>query len=307
MKQYKMATISSPSIIKQPLRNLEIPLSKFSEEVIPHHQKILEQHKNYINKLISVGNVEQLSREIIDKKRVIKQLRDLLYELDTLRTQVDDSDLDSFDNRTMPLRTSILKLTKTYQDLEKAGNKLIHKNDSSPEESLNERVNPFEGASHLQIAESVHALKLKQKQERLDRVQEIQKDTEDLHAIYRDIHGMVQVQGDQVTQVEETTTNTEQNVNQGFMDVVKAHKINAVAYPATGAFVGSLLAGPIGLLAGLKVGSIAAVGCAFAGYASGKFIKKRMDEDQSNESEYVVNNENNENHTVVTNGGKKNM
>lgn len=52
MKQYKMASISSPSIIKQPLKFVEIPLNKFSEEVIPHHQRMLEQHKVHVHKVI---------------------------------------------------------------------------------------------------------------------------------------------------------------------------------------------------------------------------------------------------------------
>lgn len=64
---------------------------------------------------MAINNVEQLSKELSEKKRVVKQLRDLLYELDTLRTQVEDNDLDSFDSKTMQLRTSILKLTKCYQ------------------------------------------------------------------------------------------------------------------------------------------------------------------------------------------------
>lgn len=84
-------------------------------------------------------------------------------------------------------------------------------------------------------------------------------------------------------------------------------RLNAIAYPATGAFVGTLLAGPIGFLAGLKVGGVAAIGCAFAGYAGGKFLKKHIDEMPASEAEHVVNNENNENHTVVSETDKKDI
>lgn len=41
---------------KQPLKYVEIPLTKFSEEVIPHHQRIFEQHKLYIYKVIKSFN-----------------------------------------------------------------------------------------------------------------------------------------------------------------------------------------------------------------------------------------------------------
>ncbi|XP_019757471.1 syntaxin-17 [Dendroctonus ponderosae] len=308
MKQYKMASLSSPSIIKQPLKFVEIPLNKFSEEVIPHHQRMLEQHKVYVHKLIALNNTTQLVKEIKDKKRAIKQLRDLLYELDTLRTQVEDNDLDPFDTKTMPLRSSILKLTKTYQDLEKAADKLIAKNQpgSPPEPSPNERFNPFEGASHIQIQADLDEIKLQNEQARLNRVQEIEQTSNDLKEMHRDLHQLVRDQGEQVDEIEIDVAAAEQNVQSGFLNIVKANKLNAVAYPATGAFMGTLLAGPIGFLAGFKIGGLAAIGCAFAGYAGGTLLKKQKDIDV-NEAEHVINNENNENHTTVSENGKKDM
>ncbi|XP_050295770.1 syntaxin-17 [Anthonomus grandis grandis] len=307
MKQYKMASISSPSIIKQPLKFIKVPLEKFSDEVIPHHQRILEQHKAFIQKLIAANDVRQLTKEVKDKKRTIKQLRDLLYELDTLRTQVQDNDLDAFDTHTMPLRSNILKITKAYQDLEKNVNKVLAKSQPSSEDtSPDERINPFEGASQIQIKADLNDLKLEEAQARLNRVEEIQRNAEDLEEIHRDLHSMVKDQGDQINEVEINVASAQEHVYAGFKDIVKAHKLNAVAYPATGAFVGTLIAGPIGLIAGLKVGGLAALGCAFAGYAGGKFLKKQREID-INEADHVVNNENNENQTTVTESEKKDI
>lgn len=306
MKQYKMATIPSPSIIKQPLKVVEIPLSKFSEEVIPHHQKILQDHKAHVHKLIALNNTEQLHKEIKGKKRVIKQLRDLLYELDTLRTQVDDQDLDAFDNKTMPLRSSILKLTKTYQDLEKEAEKILNKDLPEEDVTPNDRFNPFIGAAPIECQSNIAELKLQEEQDRFTRLEEVRQNAEDLRTIHRDLHILVRDQGEQVTEVQDNVTSTEENVNRGFRDIIKANKLHAVAYPATGAFVGTLLGGPIGLFLGLKVGGIAAVGCAVAGYAGGRFLKKQKDM-EINESEHVINNENNENHTTVREGLKKDI
>ncbi len=48
--------------------------------------------------------------------------------------------------------------------------------------------------------------------------------------------------------------------------------------PITGAVVGGLIAGPIGLLAGFKLAGVAAaVGGSVAGYQGGKMIKKKRD------------------------------
>lgn len=67
--------------------------------------------------MIAINNIQQLQREIKDKKRTIKQLRDLMYELDTLRTQVEDADLDKFDNKTLSLRKIILTLINGYMGI----------------------------------------------------------------------------------------------------------------------------------------------------------------------------------------------
>lgn len=37
-----------------------------------------------------------------------------MYELDTLRTQVEDSDLGKFDSKTLSLRKTILELISSY-------------------------------------------------------------------------------------------------------------------------------------------------------------------------------------------------
>lgn len=125
-----------PAIKKQPLKVLEVPLSKFSEEVIPHYQKTLEIHKPNIHKvrtnlcriiiaivliicalkkLIAACDVNELNREVRNKRKTIRQLKDLLYELDTLRAQVEDEDLDVFDTKTLSLRKQILGLVSEFQ------------------------------------------------------------------------------------------------------------------------------------------------------------------------------------------------
>lgn len=59
-------------------------------------------------------NFQQIYREVRDKRQVVKQLKDLTYQLDTLRTQVEDSDLGSFDAQTVSLRKTILELIRNY-------------------------------------------------------------------------------------------------------------------------------------------------------------------------------------------------
>lgn len=55
-----------------------------------------------------------MKSECVSIKRVIAQLKSLLYELDTLRAQVEDQDLDKFDVKTVSLRKNILQIIAEY-------------------------------------------------------------------------------------------------------------------------------------------------------------------------------------------------
>lgn len=48
---FRMASAFNTAIQKQSLKYLEVPLNKFTEEVIPHHQKVYEQYKTTIQKV----------------------------------------------------------------------------------------------------------------------------------------------------------------------------------------------------------------------------------------------------------------
>lgn len=40
--------------MKQPIKRLEIPISKFNDVAIPHHLDLLRRHKNNIKKVINI-------------------------------------------------------------------------------------------------------------------------------------------------------------------------------------------------------------------------------------------------------------
>lgn len=55
-----------------------------------------------------------MRREHINVARIIKQLKELLYQMDTLRAHVLDSDINQFDKLTTNARMSILNAIKEY-------------------------------------------------------------------------------------------------------------------------------------------------------------------------------------------------
>lgn len=56
-----------------------------------------------------------------------------------------------------------------------------------------------------------------------------------------------------------------------------------MAYPLTGAVIGTAVGGPIGFVAGAKIGAVTALGFGIAGYIAGsvtkKFKKTKIEED----------------------------
>lgn len=68
-----------------------------------------------------------------------------------------------------------------------------------------------------------------------------------------------------VGSVEENIEETHINVTKGARFLEKAAKYKAAAYPLAGALLGTCIGGPVGLLAGLKIGGLTALGCGILG------------------------------------------
>ncbi|XP_017774784.1 PREDICTED: syntaxin-17 [Nicrophorus vespilloides] len=260
---------------KQPFKVIEIPLNKFNEEAVPHHQYLFEEHQKTIQKLISGNKTEQLVKEIRDKKKIVRQLKDLQYELDTLRAQVQNIDLGKFDEKTVQSLKLIARFLKEYSALEKQVTHLIEAQNEVNENIENE--NPFQAAGQLQIHANIEDLRLQDKIDTMVKVEALEVDVQDLQGMYVNLNQMVGEQAETVDVIESNVEGTQESVNQGLKSLMKASKLKTAAYPMTGALLGTLLGGPLGLVAGFKVGGIAAVGCGVAGYAGGKFFKKCND------------------------------
>jgi len=68
-----------------------------------------------------------------------------------------------------------------------------------------------------------------------------------------------------VDNIEENVEETQINVNEGTRYLGIASKYKVAAYPIAGAMLGTCIGGPIGLLAGMKIGGLAALSCGILG------------------------------------------
>lgn len=57
---------------------------------------------------------ERVKKEHINVSRIIKQLKELLHQMETLRSQVLDVDIDKFDKLTTNARKSIMNAIEEY-------------------------------------------------------------------------------------------------------------------------------------------------------------------------------------------------
>lgn len=83
------------------IKQAEISIERFNEVGIPHHLGLLKNHKTNIVKCLAIHDWDQIKKDEINATRVIKQLKNLILEMDILRGNVIESDLDKFDELTM--------------------------------------------------------------------------------------------------------------------------------------------------------------------------------------------------------------
>lgn len=105
-----MAAPNSYITIKQ----AEISINKFNEIGIPHHLGLLKNHKSNIEKSLALSDWDKVKKEEINSTRVIKQLKNLLLEMDILRGNVEEINLDKFDELTSIGRKKVKEAIKEY-------------------------------------------------------------------------------------------------------------------------------------------------------------------------------------------------
>jgi syntaxin 17 len=102
---------------KVPIKVAEISINKFNEQI--HHKVV--QLKNFrisnSNASTTLNDLEKLRKDAINCLRVVKQLKQLLIEIDHLKSRTRDEDHDKFDELTSRRREEALKEIKLYQGI----------------------------------------------------------------------------------------------------------------------------------------------------------------------------------------------
>uniref|UniRef100_A0A1B6KDG7 t-SNARE coiled-coil homology domain-containing protein n=1 Tax=Graphocephala atropunctata TaxID=36148 RepID=A0A1B6KDG7_9HEMI len=259
----------NPSATKTSVKWLEVPIQKFNFAVT-HFIELLKTHDANIIKLKKLQQWEELQKENGNASKTVKQLTYLLTDMDNLRSQVVDSEISKFDKLIFSSKQSALNAIKTHKDI---GARSQRPSSSS----VGNKDYEYElQDQQLQIVADLSE-ELKKQEQLAVSLDQLHQDVEDVQSLFQDFAHLVHEQGEHVDKVEEHVETTHHNVVEGESFLCQAAKYKNGMYPLMGAVVGTMVAGPVGLLAGLKLGSLSAVGFGFLGFTGGKLLKSHHD------------------------------
>ncbi|XP_055690293.1 syntaxin-17 [Lutzomyia longipalpis] len=255
-----------------PLKMAEISIRKFNEDAIPTHLGLLRNHKSQIEKSLALHDWERVKREEINATRVIKQLKNLLLEMEILRDKINAEEVPKFDDLTNKSRREAIESIQEFVELKlKSPDKSrspVFSDDDAPD-VLEPDIPCLE--SEFQLTEH----QLKAREACLMEYENLHREVEGIHELFHKFSTNVHEQAESVEQVSENVTETQENVQQGEQNLRTALKYKKAMYPVCGALLGTCIGGPIGFFAGLKAGGLAAVGCGILGFTGGEILKRK--------------------------------
>ncbi|XP_053672531.1 syntaxin-17 [Anopheles nili] len=266
---------------KIPLKLAQISIDKFNQ-TIPQYLTVLQNHKCNIEKAGSLNDWEKVKREQLNATRIVKQIKFLLVEIDKVRQRLRTSDYDRFDDGIEDTKKKAFNSMAEYLAMQNAiraqsASKSYRQQQYDEDGANGDSEYPTGGrlAYVPQITSSynMEEHEIRQREECLRQMEHLQSEMEDIQELYQKVHELVHEQGETVTKVEENIDATQIHVEAGVTALQKALAYKKAVYPLAGAFLGTCIGGPIGLVVGLKAGGLAALGGGLVGFASGKFIK----------------------------------
>lgn len=261
---------------KIPYKMAEISARRFTQDAVPHSLGLLRNHKTNIEKSLALHDWEKIQREELNATRVIKELKNLLLEMEDLRDRVRTEDVGKFDSVTNKARRDAIECIQEFVDL-----KLRSPSKSSARSSIYDPLSEDvvmvmeAGIPSLQSDFQLNVSQLKAREDVLRECERLRLEAEDLHGMFHEFHGIVVDQAEGVATVHENVEESEQQIERGAAQLQKALAYKKAMYPLCGALLGSCVGGPVGLIAGLKAGGIAAFGCGVLGFTGGTVLKRK--------------------------------
>lgn len=267
---------------KQSWKWIEAPLNSI-RDLLLHQSSTLRKQKNAIIRERRLNNWHVINQEKVNASRSVKQLKGTLRDLENLRSKLETADVDKFDKISSDVKQDAFAALKEYENLER---KIKLDEEDYQRSSDDEEKQRQEEQEMLQLSKENSVLEVENEEyrARAEAMEQLERDAQGVNELFHDLGNLIHAQGAAVDTIEENIDTTHENVIAGEKQLAKAAKYKAGMYPLMGAVVGTCLGGPIGALAGLKIGGLAAVTGSVLGFTGGRMIKSKQGESMPDEN-----------------------
>ncbi|XP_033110183.1 syntaxin-17-like [Anneissia japonica] len=277
---------NSGCVQKQSLKRVEHSVVKFTKVIVPADLDRLNQHKVNIDKYRQQLEWDKLNNEQINASRTVQQLKSNIKEMQKLRNQICEADVEEFDMRVQPTQIQAIEAVINFmgenEEVESIFGESSHDDlgifgqaDSSTKLAAGSQENL--GDYENSVAETGFTTQTQEEEEGSRASKEswrhLQQGLIELNSIIQDFALLIKGQKEPVSSIEDHIDSAQANVQKGTMHLLKATRLKTALFPVTGAVVGGLVGGPIGLYAGMKIGLLATGGGVIVGYAGGRVLK----------------------------------
>ncbi|XP_017843534.1 syntaxin-17 [Drosophila busckii] len=255
-----------------PLKQAELSVQRFQDMAVPHHLSLLQNHRSNIEKSLALGDWQKIKKEELNAMRVIKQIKNLLVEMDALREKLAEQDQQRFDELMKPGKDKAFAGMQKFAELQLKSPSTASEDDA-PAADIDQLPALQQALPQLQTDFQLEQHQLMQRESCLEQMEHLQHEIQDLHGMFHGMHQLTQEQAASVQSIADNAEEALENVQQGEQQLRRALYYKKAMYPLVGAMLGTCVGGPIGLVAGMKAGGLAAVGCGILGFTGGSVLK----------------------------------
>ncbi|KAH8395599.1 hypothetical protein KR222_001869, partial [Zaprionus bogoriensis] len=265
---------------KLALKQAELSVQRFQDMAVPHHLGLLQNHRSNIEKSLALGDWQKIKKEELNAMRVIKQIKNLLLEMDTLREKLRPEDRERFDELMQPGRAKAFEGMNRFAELKLRSPSSTLSSQWDDEQQEQHQIVDISNAPalqqtlpQLQTDFQLEEHQLAQRQACLEQMERLQHEIYDLQGMFQGLRELTHEQAESVQAIADNAEEALENVQQGERQLRQALTYKKAMYPMVGALLGTCVGGPIGMVAGIKAGGLAAVGCGILGFTGGSVLK----------------------------------
>lgn len=267
---------------KLSFKRFELPIQRFSKTALPLYINLLNKHEQDISQFRSNKEWDKVRRETLNAQRTISQLEAAVGEVDEVRQLLNPEEAREFDKQIKPHKKKAVDFINKFTEICNTVNGI---QEITPETLETEQSH---SGLRLQYKDEFlpEEIEVERRKAQLETYENLQQDISDLQELFINFSENVHAQSELVEKIEENVEVAQENVQEGERILSKAAKLKTTLYPITGALIGTCIGGPVGLVAGLKFGSMAAIGGTVLGFTGGQVVKK-WQENEGDQSQIV--------------------